>query len=224
MRFDLPVVSIMQATRPEAYSFPPRVFRYSLDWRFLLPVADLSTGGLLFEEDSEFSQALECVGISASQRLSRSDFRLRKHENLSFLILPFGLPVGWVGTRSADRVEFYGSVRHFLESGGYLLVGFYNSLIWRARPTTKYHSSTPHRVRNELVQGGFKTVEIFGAMPDLQIPEYIFELDTRILRFALQNRFRRKPTVLMALHVLAETIGWRRLSHFLPCYFIVATV
>jgi hypothetical protein len=213
----------MQATRQEAYSFPPRVFKYSLDWRFLLPVADLSKGCLVFEEDMDFSQTLEYAGISASQRLSFSDFKIRNRNCLPFSVIPFGLPSSWVGTRSEDRVEFYVSIRHFLETGGYLLVGFNNSLSWRAHRGTKYHSSTPHRVRNELVQAGFKTVELFGAMPDLQIPEYIFQLDSRTLRFGLQNRFRRKPAVLRVLRVLDGINGWKGISHFLPCYFAVAT-
>lgn len=212
----------MQATRQEAYSFPLRVFKYSLDWRFLLPIADLSKARLLFEENKDFSQALEYVGIQASQRFSLSDVRNRKQEMIPFLVMPFGVPVGWVGSRSADRVEFYVSVRSFLEPGGTLLVGFNNSLDWRARLGAKYHSSAPQRVRKELIQSGFKSVQIFGAMPDLQIPEYIFEVDPRTMRFALQNRFRRKPAILKTLHVLSGIIGWKRLSHFLPCYFAVA--
>ena len=59
-------------------------------------------------------------------------------------------------------------------------------------------------------------------MPNLQIPEYLFDLDPRVIDFALRNRFRRKPAVLQALRLLAGTIGWKRISNFLPCYFAVA--
>ena len=204
-------------------SASPRVFHYSLDWRFLLPVADLNKGCFLFEEDIDFSQTLEHVGIHTSQQLSFSDFKSRNSNSFPFLAMPFGLPIGWVGAQNADRVEFYSSIRRFIELGGYLLVGFNNSLNWRAHHGAKYHSSTPQRATNELIQAGFKSVEIFGAMPDLQIPEYIFELDPRTLRFALQNRFRRKPAALRVLHVLSGILGWKSLSYFLPCYFAVAT-
>ncbi len=213
----------MQPPPQTAISTPPQVFRHSLDWRFLLPIADLHKGYFLFEDDVELSQALEHVGIHPSQRLSFSDFRNSKNDKNSFLVLPFGLPTGLVGTRSADRVEFFFSARRFLETGGTLLVGFNNSLSWHAHSGTQYHSFTPHRLKNELKQTGFMSVEIFGAMPNLQIPEYIFELDSRTLRFALQNRFRRKPAVLRALRVLSRTFGWKSLLHFLPCYFAVAT-
>jgi hypothetical protein len=213
----------MQAIRQETYSSPPRVFNHSLDWRFLLPMADLSKGYLLFEEDAEFSQTLEHIGIEASQRLSLSDVRNRKQEIIPFLVMPFGVPVGWAGSRSMDRIEFYSSVRSILETGGFLLVGFNNRMKWRAKPESKYHSSTPHRLTNELKRAGFQFVKIYGAMPDLQIPEYIFELDPQPLRFALQNRFRRKPAVLGALRALDRIIGEKGISHFLPCYFAVAT-
>lgn len=211
----------MQPLPQTAASALPRVFNYSLDWRFLLPITDLSKGCLLFEEDIDFSQTLEYVGIHTSQHFSFSDFKNRTSDSFPFLAMPFGLPVGWVGARKADRVEFYSSSRRFIDPGGYLLVGFNNSLNWRA-PRTKYHSSTPQNARNELIQAGFKSVEVFGAMPDLRIPEYMFALDPRTLRFAVQNRFRRKPAVSRALRVLSGAIGWKRLSHFLPCYFAVA--
>ena len=67
------------------------------------------------------------------------------------------------------------------------------------------------------------SVKMYGAMPDLRIPEYIFDLDPRALDFAARNRFRRKPAVLQGLRVLAATIGLQRITNFLPCYFAVAT-
>ena len=213
----------MQPPPQTATSTPPQVFRHSLDWRFLLPIADLHKGYFLFEDDAELSQALEHIGIHPSQRLSFSDFRNPKSDKNSFLVLPFGLPTGLVGTRSVDRIEFYSSARRFLAPGGTLLVGFNNSLSWSDHRGMNYYSFTPHHFRNELKQAGFMSVEMFGAMPDLRIPEYIFELDSRTLRFALQNRFRRKPAVLRALRILSGTFGWKSLSHFLPCYFAVTT-
>lgn len=202
----------------------PQVFHHSLDWRFLLPIADLHKGFFLFDDDVELSQALEHVGIHPSQRLSFADFRNPKNGKIPFLVSPLGLPTGLVGARSAARVEFYYSARRLLAIGGTLLVGFNNNLRWHDHSGRKYHSLTPHRLEKELKQAGFASVEIFGAMPNLHIPEYIFELSPRSLRFALQNRFRRKPAVLRVLRVLSGTFGWKSLSHFLPCYFAVATV
>jgi hypothetical protein len=75
---------------------------------------------------------------------------------------------------------------------------------------------------DELRQAGFRSARIYGAMPSLEIPEYIFDIDPRAIHFALRNRFRRKPTVLHALRLLSGAIGWKRISNFLPCYFAVA--
>jgi hypothetical protein len=47
---------------------PPRVFNYSLDWRFLLPMGDPKNLYLVFEEDIDFRQTLERVGIHADRQ------------------------------------------------------------------------------------------------------------------------------------------------------------
>ncbi|HEX6035442.1 MAG TPA: hypothetical protein VFY83_13440, partial [Anaerolineales bacterium] len=194
---------------------PPRVFKYSLDWRFLLPMGHENKIGLLFEEDAEFSQTLERVGIQPADQLSLADLRDRKTDGFPVIVLPFGVP-GRVGTKQDDRVPFYASLRRQIHAGGYLLVGFNNALNPGARSVTKYQSSTPRWTASELKKAGFTSVRFYGAMPDLQIPEYMFHLDARAIRFALQNRFRRKPRVLRALRFLAQTLGWERMSNFLP--------
>jgi hypothetical protein len=203
---------------------PPRVFNYSLDWRFFLPMANLHKGYFLFEEDEDFSQTLAHIGIHVSQRLSLLDIRHRKNDSFPLFVMPFGLPSGWMGAGYKNRVEVYSSIRHLIDSGGYLLVGFNNALNWSNRSQRKYHFSTPPRMEDELRQAGFNSVKILGAMPDLQIPEYIFDLSPQTIQFALQNRFRRKPAVLRALNLLAGTVSLKRISRFLPCYFAVAAV
>lgn len=203
-------------------SLQPRVFNYSLDWRFLLPIAEPQKTCLLFEENADFSQTLEQVGLRVSQQLSFSELRDQKNESFQLLVMPFGLPAGWASPGREDRVQFYFSIRRFIDSGGHLLVGFNNALNLRASAQAIYRASTPGRIAGELRQAGFKSAKIYGAMPNLQIPEYLFDLDPRVIDFALRNRFRRKPAVLQALRVLAGTIGWKRISNFLPCYFAVA--
>ena len=203
-------------------SVPPQVFNYSLDWRFLVPLADAGKTCLLFDENADFSQTLEQVGIRTSQHLSLSELPDRKNETFQLLVMPFGLPAGWVGARREDRVELYFLIRRFLESGGHFLVGFNNILNLRPNLQTSYQASTPRRVAGELGQAGYKSVKIYGAMTNLHIPEYIFDLDPRVMDFALRNRFRRKPTVLRALRLFARTVGLKSISNFLPCYFAVA--
>jgi hypothetical protein len=209
---------------PQTATTPlPRVFNYSLDWRFLLPLADPKKVCLLFEEDADFSQTLEQVGLHVSEKLSLSDLKYHKPHSFQVIVMPFGLSVGWAGARHKDHVAFYFSVRRFIDPDGYLLVGFNNALNWRATSQTNYYSSTPRRIADELKQAGFNSVKMFGAMSNLQIPEYIFDLDPRAIQFVLQNRFRRKPAILQVLRFLSGTVGWKRASHLLPCYFAVAT-
>lgn len=205
------------ATTPQ-----PRDFHYSLDWRFLLPMEKSRKICILFEENADFSQTLEQVGIGDSQQISFTELRYHKNESFPLLVMPFGLPAGRVGPGREDRVQFYVSIRGFIDSGGHLLVGFNNVLNLRATPPALYRASTPSRITGELGQAGFKSVKIYGAMPNLRIPEYLFDLDPRVIHYALGNRFRRKPAVLQALRLIAGTIGWKRISNFLPCYFVVA--
>lgn len=202
----------------------PRIFHYSLDWRFLLPLADVKKICLPREENEEFRQTLEQVGISSSQQLSLADIRQRKSNDVTSFALPFGLPVDWVGRKFEDQVAFYSSVRRLMASGGYLLVGFNN--IWNpsSRTHPNYYSSTPRRVAQQLMQAGFPSVKVFGAMPNLNTPEYIFDLDPQTIRFSLQNRFRRKPAVLHAFRLVEGTIGSKRICNYLPCYFVVAAL
>jgi hypothetical protein len=199
----------------------PRVFHYSLDWRFLLPIADAKDIYLLLEENKDFSQTLAQVGIDISQQVAFSDLRQNKSNNLQSFVIPFGLPSGWVSAKSEDQVEFYSSVRRLMISGGYLLVGFNN--VWNARANSPYHVCTPRRMGEQLKQAGFQSIQIFGAMPNLAIPTYIFDIESEPAQYALQNRFRRKPTVLRILRPLSRILGWKQLSNFLPCYFAVAT-
>lgn len=208
---------------PQTVTTPqPRVFHYSLDWRFLLPKAEPLKTCLLFEENADFSQTLEQVGLRVSQQLTFSALRDQKKESFQLLVMPFGLPAGWVGPGREDQIQFYVSIRGFIDSGGHLLVGFNNVLNLRATPQAPYRASTPSRIAGELGQAGFKSVKIYGAMPNLRIPQYLFDLDPRVIHYALGNRFRRKPAVLQALRLIAGTIGWKRISNFLPCYFAVA--
>lgn len=211
----------MQTHRQSITSPPPQVFHYSLDWRFLIPMSEPARTCLLFEENDGFQQTLEQVGLGAA-RFSLSELRARQDRSFQVLILPFGPPVAWVGAARPDRVQFFVSLRRFIDPGGSLLVGFENLLSLRAGSRGGYRASTPRRMAGELKDAGFRSVRVYGAMPDLQIPEYIFDLAPGAVAFALRNRFRRKPTLLRSLHLLARVSGWEALSNFLPCYFAVA--
>ena len=199
----------------------PRIFHYSLDWRFLLPIADAKSILLLRDDDEDFSQTLAQVGIDISQQVAFSDLRQKMSNEPQSFVIPFGLPANQVGSKSEDQIKFCSSIRRLIAPGGHLLVGFNN--VWNLRANSPYHVCTPRRMTDQLKQAGFQSVQIFGAMPNLAIPTYIFNIETEPAGFALQNRFRRKPTILRVLRLLSRAIGRKRISNFLPCYFAVAT-
>ena len=212
----------MQTNLQHVHPPPPRVFQYSLDWRFLLPISDPAKIRVAFEEEADFSEALDRVGIPVSNLLSFSNFKQHESKSIHSLAFPFGLPARWVGSRQQEQIEFYRSVRHLICPGGYLLLGFGNA--WTPHPGAQYRLSTPPRMVNQLDQAGFKAITVLGAIPDLRIPEYIFDLNVQVMHFTLTHRFRRKTVLLNMLRMLAETVGLARIANFLPCYFVVASV
>jgi hypothetical protein len=214
----------MQSDQQGAQQFQPRVFNYSLDWRFLLPLSSPDKVFVLFEENSDFCQTLEQVGIPVSNQLSFLDIQQKEKNQVNSLVLPFGVPVHWVSGEEADQVEFFRSMRKLISEHGNLLVGFNNSRGYRSKAQKQYHSATLQRMISQLQKAGFKAVKVFGVIPNLNIPEYIFDLNARPLHFALQHRFERKPVVLNLLQLLSYTVGLVRISDFLPGYFIAAIV
>ena len=214
----------MQPDHQRIHQSQPRVFNYSLDWRFLLPISNVDKIFVFLEDDSDFSQTLEQVGIPASNQLSFLDVEKKEKKDFASFVLPFGLPVRWVGKEQTDQIEFFRSLRMLMGDNGNLLVGFNNSWNYRSSAQTKYHSSTRRRVTSQLQKAGFKTIKVFGVISNLSIPEYIFDLNARAIYFALQHRFKRKPVIINLLSLLPYTAGASLLSDFLPCYFVGATV
>jgi len=214
----------MQPDPQRIHQSQPRVFNYSLDWRFLLPLSNPDKIFVFLEDDSDFSQTLEQIGIPVSNQLSFLNIEQKEKKESASFVLPFGLPVRWVGREQSDQIEFFRSMRKLMDENGNLLVGFDNSWNYRSRTQTKYQPSTPRRVVSQLQKAGFKTIKVFGVISNLSIPEYIFDLNAQPLYFALQHRFKRKPVLLNLLQLLSGTIGLTGISDFLPCYFAVATV
>lgn len=214
----------MQTKLQQIRSSQPRVFKYSLDWRFLLPIADAGKIRVVLEEDVDFSQTLGQVGIPISNQSSFSDLKQTGRDATESLALPFGLSAHWVNAQQEDQIEFYRSVRRLICPNGYFLIGFENFWKPRSNALLKYYPSTPRRVAYQLNQAGFRSIKFFGALPNLSNPEYIFALNDQAIHFALQHRFRRKPTLLNILRVVSYAISWSRVSAFLPGYFAVAVV
>src|SRR6185295_10480945 len=136
----------MQLDQKRIYRPQPRVFNHSLDWRFLLPLSNPEKTFVFFEDDSDFGQTLERVGIPVSNQLSFLDIEQKEKSEASSLVFPFGLPVRWVGREQADQIEFFRSMRQLIGDTGNLLMGFNNSWSYQTNVPTKYHSSTSRRI------------------------------------------------------------------------------
>src|SRR6266508_1256506 len=214
----------MHLDQQRIHRLQPRVFKYSLDWRFLLPLSDADKTFVFFEDDFDFKKTLEQVGIPVSNQLSLLDIERKEKRAAASFVFPFGLPVRWVGKEQADQVEFFRSMRKLMGDTGNLLVGFNNLWNYRSKTPTKYYFSTSRRMISQLQEAGFKVIKVFGVIPTLNIPEYIFDLNAHPVSFALQHRFKRKPILLNLLQLLSHTTGVALVSDFLPCYFVVASV
>ena len=199
----------------------PPVFNYSLDWRFLLPMSD-SADILVLDGDNDFAETLERVGIPAPSMTFFLDPGPGEGNIFQSMVVPFGLPMRLVGPRQVDQIEFFRSARRLIRSNGNLLVGFENSWNPRSSLRSRYHPSMPRRLTSQLHRAGFNSIKIFGAIPNLAIPEYIFDLQSQALYYALHHRFRRKRVMSMILQLLSNTIGLAGISNFMPCYFAVA--
>src|ERR1044071_17217 len=140
----------MQSDQQRIHQSQPRVFNYSLDWRFLLPISKVDKIFVFLQDDYDFSQTLEQIGIPATNQLSFLEIEQKEKKESASFVLPFGLPVRWVGKEQTDQIEFFRSMRKLIGEGGNLLVGFNNSLNDRSSPQTKYHSSTHRRVISQL--------------------------------------------------------------------------
>jgi hypothetical protein len=214
----------MQLDQQHTYRPQPRIFNHSLDWRFLLPLSNPEKTFVFFEDDFDFGQTLEQVGIPVSNQLSFLDIEQKEKSEAVSFVFPFGLPVRWVGREQADQIELFRSMRQLMGATGNLLVGFNNSRSYWKNAQTQYHTSTPQRIVAQLQKAGFKTIKVLGVIPTLRIPEYIFDLNAQPIYFALQHRFKRKPILLNLIQLLSHTIGLVPISDFLPCYFALATV
>lgn len=193
----------------------PKVYRYSLDWRFFLPETDVQHLHVFFADDDEFSQALERVGIPRSNQHSFGELKSNSEMQVRSMVFPFGLP-----SAAEDPLAFLTTCRRWIEAGGSLMIGFNNALYRRGR--SPYQAARSRRLLFQLSRAGFQSIRVLGVMPNLSIPEYVFDLNLEPIQFAFAYRFRRKRFVRQTLVSLARVVGPARLADYLPCYLAIA--
>src|SRR6266542_1934141 len=117
----------MQSDQQRIHQSQPRVFNYSLDWRFLLPLSNADKIFVFLEDDSDLIQTLEQIGVPVSNQLSFLNIEQKEKKDSASFVLPFGLPVRWVGRDQTDHIEFFRSMRKLMDDNGNLLVRLANS-------------------------------------------------------------------------------------------------
>jgi hypothetical protein len=192
----------------------PKVYRYSLDWRFFLPETNVQRVHVFFADDDEFSQALDKVGIPRANQHTFAALTSNAEIEVPSMVFPFGIP------RAEDPIGFLHTCRRWIEPGGCLMIGFNNTL-YRRGPSS-YQAARPRRLLAQLGKAGFQNIRMWGVMSRLSIPEYIFDLNLESIQFAFAHRFRRKRLVQQTLLALAQAVGPARISDYLPCYLAVA--
>lgn len=216
----------MPPTHQTQTSAEPKVYGHSLDWRFLLPLGHGINLLVLSSRNPDLELALRRAGIS-SAGWREEDLEIPNPldtdgAEFDAVALPLGLSGREGAAHPADRKLFYQHIRRRLRPEGYLLVGFENR--WRDRfgRKTKYYTSTPAVVRDELQKAGFSGVECFGVSPNLDVPEYILQLQRRALEFTVGHRFRRSAFAGSLMQMLLKLAGPIWAGGMFPCYYVVA--
>lgn len=195
----------------------------SLDWRFLLPLDAGSRVLVIGGGQDDFTRLFGKMGISAltwlgdEQIQGAFDARTFPPAVFDVVAIPFGFPRGG----ALRELETYRVMHGWLRPGGDLLFGFPNLLGLKRHFGSASRKATLWGVRRRLGQAGFSQMSLFGAMPNLQAPEYILPLKGQAIGFAWQHRYRYKyPDRL--LNLLGSRPALALLAGLFPCYYVTA--
>lgn len=226
-------------------SFSPSNPGFSTDWRFLIPLESDSNILVITDGQDQLHNALNktrlngvtwrvesllVVGGSSSLDHDPSNssntlginslFQSFSPGSFSAVVIPFGFSITW------SRVQwqtFHRLVHRLIHPGGNLLFGFRNFLYIMGAKTQKMHSFTARQISRDLTSIGYSSVNLFGVMPTLLIPEYVFPFSPPFLSFVLQRRYRRNlPFEILRLIFNPNWVSI--FSGLVPYYYAMATV
>ena len=216
----------------------PAVFpENSLDWGFLLPITLESKVLVVGHECRHIQRYLINLGLSEvfyctghvpqvsdlgdnshqSNILTYSELGM-KPQLLSFfdiVVYPNGL-----SGNEVESLELIGFIKKYIRPGGALFISFANELF--SRKTTSGYSYL-WQIKKILKKTGYAIREIYGAIPDHLVPEYVFPLTPRAIGFIVRHRYAHKVSNLL-LHLMTSPFAAVLFSNFFPAYFVVATV
>lgn len=206
----------------EIQKVPRPVFSQGVDWRFLLPMSENVKILLIGESLNSTVDGLKKVGIQAvavDLFSTFSDLSTQAPASIDMIVVPHGISL--LGSPGGiNQFQFFQTVRRLLvQPGGVFMIGFSNS--WIRHSDTS--ATRPRRIQKLLQQLGFFSMDLYGVYPDLKIPEYIMPIQPNILSFVFQIHWRDKiPEPL--LRIFSSRLILKRLTDFLPCYFLIARI
>jgi hypothetical protein len=216
----------MQITNPQNLSIPIPSPQNSMDWRFLLPILAESKVLIVGGGCDEFTQFFGQLGIESIAwdhdflNPTRTPF---PELHFEIIAIPHGFPDKGLSSSPQQHLEVYRTMWHFLKPGGTILIGFSNAQVIRRRINPDNYYSTPRLMRQLLQKAGYETVTLYGAIPNLFTPEYIFPLTRKTVGFTLKHRYRYKLPARL-LRWFDHPFFTAGFSHLLPSYFATATV
>lgn len=188
-------------------------FRYSLDWRFFLPISETSRmlyigeGG---EEVQSFFQRLNINQVLCLENNILDEIQSFSASSSTFDIVSIPYTI--------LSQQMHTEIKKILRPSGSLLLGFSNR--YRARDE---NAISTFKLNSLLIQAGFSQIKYYGVFPDQYAPEYIFPLNSHTTKFALHHRYQYRMKSWL-LQILSLPPPLFVLSYFLPAYYVVAKI
>lgn len=229
----------MQPKYESDLSFQSSLPNSSADWRFLLPITESSRILIIGGEYDGFSELFSKIGVLevtwlCSSLLANSENKNVEHskfdaianlatqsfpsKSFDMVVVPFGFP----GGRLTDEADVFQMIRRLMRPNGTMLIGFSNIFgLFRRGEQSDSCYSTPWQMIRKLRSAGYSQIDIYGAMPSLVSPEYIFPLKAHLLSFTLQHRYRYKLSDRL-LQLFSSKPVASIFLYLLSYYFIIA--
>ncbi len=215
--------------------------RYSPDWRFLPGLPGEGKTLIIAKGQENFTASSSVVynpPADQKQRRNQSaqftDPSVLLQEDLQktsfppdsfdLVALPYGFPGEQTGAGQKLRFEYCCAAYRLTKPGGALYMGFANR--WSFKRIYKEHflynsRLSPRRISRLLRSAGYTSVTFYGAIPDHNIPRYIFPLKTNTVGFVVQRHYGRKLPGFLASFLSKHFIALA-FQYLLPSYLVVA--
>ncbi len=187
-------------------------FRYSLDWRFFLPISETSKILYIGEGGSEVQAFFARLNVNRFSVLDGDNLdKIRSSPDLpstfDVIAIPYDIP---------SHGE-YAALKKRLSPGGSLLIGFSNRYL-----SIRKNAISLLKLRFLLARAGFSKVKYYGIFPDQYAPEYIFPLNLHAVAFALRHRYQYRMKSWLLQGLLFSPFLFL-LLYCAPAYYAIAT-